>query len=138
MMSTSIRSRGLQKVYPPDFTYLIAEVTDTAMKAIIEPDPARYIQEAAAGSTRELTRLRCGLTAERRGDPALAAAFRCDVVRNRVVHDLATLVVQTYERLKRMEDAVTQMTSISALEESQQEAGQGGRWDGTSPVHGPG
>ena len=137
-MSTSSRSRGLQRVYPPDFTYLIAEVTDTAMKAIIEPDPARYIQEAAASGTRELTRLRCGLTAERRSDPALAAAFRCDVVRNRVVHDLATLVVQTYERLKRMEDTVTQMTPTPSLEGSQRKADHGGRWDGTLPVHGPG
>lgn len=137
-MSTSTRSRGLQRVYPPDFTYLIAEVTDTAMKAIIEPDPARYIQEAAASSTRELTRLRCGLTAERRRDPALAAAFRCDVVRNRVVHDLATLVVQTYERLRQMEDTVTQMMPAPVPESSRQKADHGGRWDGTPPVHGPG
>ena len=87
MQPTVIRksSRHLQKAYPPDFTHLIAEVADTAMKAIIEPDPNRYIQGAAVSAALELRRLRCGLTPESRREPALAAAFRCDVVRNRLV-----------------------------------------------------
>lgn len=110
-MTTTNRPRSIQKTYPPSFTHLLAEVADTAMKAIIEPDPARYIQGAAVSSALELRRLRCDQTPEHRRDPDLAAAFRCDVVRIRVVRDLATDIVEAYERLRRAENTVVQIAN---------------------------
>ncbi len=112
-MTTTTRS--LQKAYPPDFTHLIAEVAETAMKAIVEPNPTRHIQEAAVSGALSLKRLRCDLTPERRRDPALAAAFRRDVVRNRLVRDLATLLVGAYERLKRVESSAKQNAMSTAF-----------------------
>ena len=120
-MTTTSKSRSLQKAYPQDFTHLIAEIADTAMKAIIEPDPTRYIQEAAVSNALELRRLRCDLAPEHRRDPGLAAAFRCDVVRNRVVRDLATEIVEAYERLRRAEKTVPQTARRTAKEGLQRE-----------------
>ena len=107
-MTSATTSRSLQKAYPRDFTHLIAEVAETAIKAIVEPDPTRYIQETAVSGALKLKRLRCDLTPERRRDPALAAAFRCDIVRNRLVRDLAILLVEAHERLKRAENKAEQ------------------------------
>ena len=109
---------SLQKAYPRDFTHLIAEVAETAMKAIVQPDPSRHIQEAAVSSALELKRLRCGLTSEYRRDPALAAAFRYDVVRNRIVRDLATEIVEAYGRLSRTETGVPQAATTTLYEVS--------------------
>lgn len=113
-MTTTVTSQSLQKAYPPDFARLIADVAETAMKAIVEPNPTRYIQEAAVSGALELRRLRCDLTPERRRDPALSAAFRHDIVRNRLVRDLAILLVGAYERLKRAEHTAEQ-NAMSAV-----------------------
>ena len=113
-MTKTTESKSLQRAYPPDFTHLIAEIADTAMKAIIQPNPTRYIQGAAVSAALELKRLRCGLTPESRREPALAAAFRCDVVRNRVVRDLATEIVEAYEQLRRAENVVLQSGKTAA------------------------
>lgn len=135
-MTTTTRSRKLQGVYPPDFTHLMAEVADTAMKAIIEPDPTRYIRQTAVTGFLELRRLRSDLTPERRRD--LAAAFRCDVVRKRVIRDLAMQFVEAYEQLNRAKNTAMQIAISTALERSQQKAMQDGRRDGTLSVHGNG
>ncbi len=133
-MTTTTESRSLQKAYPPDFTHLIAEVADTAMKAIIEPDPTGYIQWAAVSSALELRRLRCNQTPEHRRDPDLAAAFRCDVVRNRVVRDLATEIVEAYERLRRAENTVMQIAKNTVHEGSQRMDTHDARPDHVSSV----
>ena len=133
-MTTTSRPGSLQRAYPRDFTHLIAEVADTAMKAIVEPDPGRHIQEAAVSSALELRRLRCDLTPESRRDPALAAAFRYDVVRNRIVRDLATEIVEAYERLRRVEGKVPQVAKTRGHEGSQPEDASEVRRDHTSPI----
>ena len=114
----------------------MAEVADTAMKAIIEPDPTRYIRETAVTGFLELRRLRSDLTPDRRRD--LAAAFRCDVVRKRVIRDLAMQFVEAYEQLNRAKNTAMQIAISTALERSQQKAMQDGRRDGTLSVHGNG
>ena len=132
-MTTRAKPGSLQKLYPHDFTILIAEVSDTAMKAIIEPDPARRIQEAALSAALELRRLRSHLTPVHRRDPALSAAFRRDVIRNRVIRDLATEIVEAYERLKRAESAVQQTARSTVNEGSLREDAGEARRDCTPP-----
>lgn len=133
-MTTTTKSRSLQKAYPPDFTHLVAEVTDTAMKAIIEPDPTRYIQGAALDVALEIKCLRSHLTPERRRDPTLAAALRCDVVRSRVIRDLATEIVEAYERLRRAENKVMQTAKNTVHEGSERNHIHDARRDHMSPV----
>ena len=133
-MTTTSRPGSLQRAYPRDFTLLIAEVADAAMKAVIEPDPSRHIREAAVSSALELRRLRCDLTPESRRDPALAAAFRYDVVRNRIIRDLATDIVEAYERLRRLEGRVPEVATADMQEGSQRKDASEARGDHTSPI----
>ena len=133
-MTSKTEPRSLQKAYPPGFTYLIAEVAEVAMKAIIEPDPTRYIQGAAVNSARELRRLRCDQTPELRRDPALAAAFRCDVVRNRAIRDLATEIIEAYERLRRTENTVAEIAKNTVDDGFQRKDVCDVRRDHTSPA----
>ena len=132
-MTTTTKPRSLQRAYPPDFTHFIAEVADTTMKAIIEPDPVRYIQWAAVSSALELRRLRCDLAPERRRDPALAAAFRCDVVRNRVIRDLATQIIEAYERLGRAESTAPSIPMAPPRKGPHRKGADDPRGDHTSP-----
>ena len=133
-MTTRAKPGSLQKIYPHDFTILIAEVSDTAMKAIIEPDPTRRIQEAALSTALELRRLRSHLTPVNRRDPTLSAVFRHDVIRNRVIRDLATELVEAYERLKRAENAVLQTAKGAVNEEAPRKDVGEARRDCESPL----
>ena len=135
-MTTTTKSKNLREVYPADFTHLMAEVADTAMRAIVEPDPTRYIRETAVSGFLELRRLRSDLAPERRRD--LAAAIRCDVVRKRVIRDLAMQFVEAYEQLKQAKNTAIRIAISTALESSHQKDIQDGRRDGTLPVHGSG
>ena len=117
-MTAVPRPVSMHRAYPSDFTHLIAEVADIAMKAVIQPDPSGYIQGVAMNSALELKRLRCVQSPEHRRNPELAAAFRSDVVRNRVVRDLAMEIVEAYERLRRSENTPARITLGSMREAS--------------------
>ncbi|MEX2629428.1 MAG: hypothetical protein WD341_05760 [Tistlia sp.] len=127
-MAGQIEEDGAREVFPPAFTQLVAQVIDLAMKAIAEPDPTRYIEQAA--SALRLDQLRGELAPERRGDPVLVAALRCDAVRDRIARDLAIQIVDSYQRLRRAEETILQ----SAVEARRQTAYASGA-PGTSTTH---
>lgn len=133
-MPDTTKSSHVQKAYPPEFTHLVAEVVDTAMKAIMAPDPLRYIQHAAVNDASELRRLRCNLAPHRRRDRALAAAFQCDMIRNRVVRDLAVEIIESYERLKQAENKVLRVMMSPEQDVRQRKDGFDGKRDRPRPV----
>jgi hypothetical protein len=103
----SSKTRSPQDPFPADFTRLVAEVMDISMKAIVRPDPAGYIQAAAASESLQLRQLDCAMP-ERRDELVLAAAMRCDQLRGRIARELAVQIVESYGRLRRAEETILQ------------------------------
>lgn len=91
------------RIYPPDFTQLIAGVLDTATKAVMHEDPVRYIEERAVAQAQEVRRVRSRLAPGRRRELAQAGALRCELIRIKIVRDLSLQVVEAFVRLKRAE-----------------------------------
>lgn len=91
----------MSRRYPPEFTGLIVEVVDTALKAVIQPDPIQYIQNHAVLGAQEIKQLRHRLPPAQRHAPGVLMALKCDLIRNRTVRDLAIDLVEAFERIEQ-------------------------------------
>ena len=89
-----------QKPHPLGFTHLIAEVADTAMKAIVEPDPVAYVERRAYAERLDLIRCRRELATEDRHDPRRRSLFQRDIARAKIVRELALEILGAFRRLE--------------------------------------
>ena len=99
------------RIYPPDFTQLIAGILDTATKAVMHEDPVRYIEERAVAQAQEIRRVRSRLAPGRKRELAKAGSLRCELIRIKIVRDLSLQVVEAFVRLKRAE-ALSDLTVL--------------------------
>lgn len=104
----------LRAPYPGDFTGLMAEVTETAMRAVVQPSPADYIDSRLSAQRQTLLRMRRSLTPRERFDPVRSDAFRHDIRRAKTVRDLALACVEGYRRLGDLEGAVPLDVAMAA------------------------
>lgn len=96
----------LRTPYPGDFTGLMAEVTETAMRAVMQPSPADYIDNRLSAQRQTLMRMRRSLAPRERFDAVRSDAFRHDIRRAKTVRDLALACVEGYRRLADREAAL--------------------------------
>jgi hypothetical protein len=72
--------KTLSKKYPQGFTRFVAEVADTAMRAVQQADPYHICRNWVKAETLQLARLHRGMTAEDHFVPLQRHAFRLEVV----------------------------------------------------------
>jgi hypothetical protein len=88
--------------YPQRFTCFVAEVADTAMRAVQQADPYDYVEKWTKAEALKLARMHRGTTPQDHCDPAQRRAFRLEVVHARILRDLALQVIASYDRLERL------------------------------------
>ena len=99
-------TKPVTRPYPVEFTELVSGVVDTALKAIIQPNPVQFIQDHAVAGAQDVKRLRDGIYPAQRLEPEVSAAWKSDLIRIRAVRDLAIDLVEAFERIelaKRLE-----------------------------------
>ncbi|TVR97659.1 MAG: hypothetical protein EA406_09060 [Rhodospirillales bacterium] len=85
--------------YPPEFTGLVAEVTETAMRAVCQASPVDYVTSRMIAERHALIRMRRALPPRERFNPVRAYAFRRDIRRAKTVRTLALSLLEGYRRL---------------------------------------
>ena len=101
--------------YPQRFTCLVAEVADTAMRAVQQADPYDYVETWTKAEALKLARMHRGTTPQDHSDPVQRRAFRLEVVHARIVRDLALQVIASYDRLERLSGCFRNGSTIVPL-----------------------
>jgi hypothetical protein len=105
----------LSKQYPQGFTCLVAEVADTAMRAVRQADPYQYVENWTKAETLQLARMHRGMTPEDHSDPVQRRAFRLGIVHAKIVRDLALQVIASYDRFERLNGCVHNKATVVPL-----------------------
>jgi hypothetical protein len=107
--------KTLSKEYPQGFTCFVAEVADTAMRAVQQADPYHYVENWVKAETLEILQLaRMGMTADH-SDPVQRRAFRLEVVRAKIVRDLALQVIASFDRFEKLTGCVHSRATVVPL-----------------------
>jgi hypothetical protein len=91
---------GPRKAYLRDFTHLIVEVADTAIKAAVKPDPIDYLAKREHVQRLELVRIRRAVALKDRLDPRRRLMFRRDIERVKMVGALALQILDAFRRIE--------------------------------------
>jgi hypothetical protein len=67
------------------------------MRAVQQADPYHYVENWVKAETLQLARMHRGMTVEDHSDPVQRRAFRLEVVRTKIVRDLALQVIASFD-----------------------------------------
>jgi hypothetical protein len=107
--------KTLSKKYLRGFTCLVAEVADTAMRAVQQADPYHYVENWAKAETLQLARMHRGMTPEDHSDPAQRRAFRLEAVHAKIVRNLALQIIASFDRFEKLTGCVHSRAAVVPL-----------------------
>jgi hypothetical protein len=107
--------KTLSKKYPQGFTCFVAEVADTAMRAVQQADPYHYVENWAKAEALQLARMHRGMTPEDHSDPVQRHAFRLEVVQAKIVRDLALQVITSFDSFERLNGCLHNRATVVPL-----------------------
>jgi hypothetical protein len=85
------------------------------MRAVQQADPYHYVENWVKAETLQLARMHRGMTVEDHSDPVQRRAFRLEVVRAKIVRDLALQVIVSFDRFEKLTGCVHSRARIVPL-----------------------